>query len=297
MKKFVTLFLAMFFSAGAFAQIPNGGFELWDTSVTPAYLSPKNWDNLNSTTSAVSVYTCQRDSPSVGLNYYVKLTSKTTPLGVAPGVIVSGKIDIATYSAKSGFPFTGRPKSLIGEWQYMASGADQGHVAVLLTKWNLTKLKRDTISFTDHLLVGMEMSWKPFTIDLKYQMAGNPDSAIIVLSSSGATAVAGSYLYVDTLAFKGSVLSAPVMATAPALLSIYPNPATESATIVYSSSNEQAVNISISDVNGRVLKTITSTVKQGENKTTIQTSGFAPGVYFIRLVTETGTEEKKLIIQ
>lgn len=297
MKKLVTLFSAMLFSAGAFAQIPNGGFEAWDTSVTPAYLSPKNWDNLNATTSVASVYTCQRDSPSVGLNYYVKLISKTTPLGVAPGVIVSGKIDVSTSSAKSGFPYTGRPKSLIGEWQYMASGADQGHVAILLTKWNLTKLKRDTISFTDHLLVGMEMSWKPFTIDLKYQLAGNPDSAIIVLSSSGATAVAGSYLYVDTLAFKGSVLGAPVMASAPALLSIYPNPATESATIVYSSSNEQVVNISISDVNGRVLKTINTTAAQGENKTTIQTSGFAPGVYFIRLATETGTEEKKLIIQ
>jgi hypothetical protein len=70
-------------------------------------------------------------------------------------------------------------------------------------------------------------------------------------------------------------------------LSVYPNPTTNNLII----ESPQSAVIEITDVQGQLIKTLTST----DNKTIIDVSAFASGVYFIKATTEKGVVIKKFI--
>lgn len=297
MKKVSTLFTAILFSGILAAQIPNAGFETWTT--TGGYDVPTGWDQLNSMTSSMSTYTCMKGTPGTVGSSYIKLVSKTvTGMGVMPGIAVSGVIDMATIKPKSGFASTIRPVSLTGSWQYMAYGSDQGHIAVLLSKWNTAMNMRDTISYTDYSLPGMAMSWATFTIPLTYRTGAVPDSAIIVLSASGTTPVNSSYLYVDNLAFTGTVPTGiSSIMNGGNSFSIFPNPATNVAIINYASASSQNVKVSVNDISGKLIQTIQLSVVSGKNQIPVDLNGLSKGVYLIRLEGEVGTETKQLVVE
>ena len=193
MKRFqFLLFTLIAASLDLRAQIPNGGFELWNT--TSGYETPDGWDNLNAMTSPMGIYTCEMGAPGVPGASYLELTSRlVSGMGVVPGVAVSGVMDEEVLQASSGFAFGGRPASLTGMWQYMAFGNDQGYIAVYLTKWDSVTNMRETVASKTQNLSGMEMSWANFTINLIYTSGEAPDSAMIVLAASGDSPVNNSY--------------------------------------------------------------------------------------------------------
>ncbi len=297
MKKLVFLFAAVTATMTAIAQIPNAGFETWTN--TAGYNTPTGWDNLNATTNALSVYTCTKGTPGFVGSSYLQLTSKTvTGLGVAPGVAVSGLIDIANYAPKSGFPNTTRPVSLTGSWQYMAYGSDAGSVTILLSKWNSTMMMRDTIAYATQTLSGMVMSWASFTIPLTYRSSSFPDSAMIILSASGTTPVNNSYLYVDDLAFAGSVPSG--VTSLNSILNdviVFPNPATTEISVGYSETEAGSMTINISDITGKIISSTTHNSTQGKNSVSFNTASFRKGIYMVTLVSDAGKHTEKIVIE
>ena len=297
MKKIVTLFTAIVISFTLHAQIPNPGFESWTT--VGSYETPDGWDNLDSLTNALSVYTCEKDTPGYPGASYLKLTSKTAGIYVAPGIAVSGKIDIASMAPRSGFAFTSRPANLVGNWQYMAYGADQGHIAVMLSKWNTSTSTRDTVSFTDYALPGMVMSWATFSIPLTYLSGSVPDTALIVLSASGTTPVNMSYLYVDSLAFSGSVPTTGFAAVTPntAGLSLFPNPSKGTTGILFNSTDVSNARILITDLAGACIFSQSEKCIVGNNRFAINTTHFAPGVYAVRVTNNTGSYTGRLVVE
>jgi hypothetical protein len=297
MKKLSLLFTALVCGTCAFAQIPNNSFETWTDMGT--YIMPNGWDQLNATTATTSVFTCEKGMPGAAGPYYIKLTSKTVPgFGVAPGVAVSGQINLTTYQPKSGFAYTARPANLTGSWQYMAYGSDQGSVSVLLTKWNTALSKRDTVSYTSQALSGMVMSWSTFTIPLTYMTTATPDSAIIVLAASGSTPVNLSYLYVDNLAFSGTVTNGVTAINSNiADAAIFPNPASNRITVSYNSASAGPVSINIMDLNGRTVAKHNVAATTGNNSIDINTANLAKGVYAVSISDEHNTQIKKLVIE
>lgn len=295
MKRFSTLFLSVAITGSALAQIPNAGFETWTAHT--GYDTPDSWGNLNSFTTLASVYTCEKGTtaPAAG-SAYIKLTSKTVPLvGTVPGIAVTGNINTTTFSVSGGFPNTTRPAKLSGQWQYMASGSsDHAHIAVLLTKWNLATSKRDTVAFTDSILSGMAMSWTAFDINLKYYSGKYPDTAIILLASSGLTPVAGSYLWVDGLAFNGTVPSGVVTVKGDANPTVlYPNPASSVLNIYYYSLYGGSVKMNVHDMSGRLLQQNNSTITAGENNIPVNTAALPHGNYILRISDDFGGVEEK----
>jgi hypothetical protein len=300
MKKLITLCSAIVMSSSLLAQVPNGGFETWTT--VSGYDVPTGWDQLNAMTSSMSTYTCMKGTPGTAGASYLKLVSKTvTGMGVMPGISCSGMLDqsiMTNIVPKYGVPSTVRPVSLTGSWQYMAYGADQGHISVLLSKWNIAMNKRDTVSYTNYMLPGMAMSWATFTIPLTYMTAGTPDSAIILLSASGTTPVNNSYLYVDNLAFTGAVPTGVLsIANSTSSMSVFPNPASGSATISYNGASDKEITVLVIDMSGRTTLTMIQSVKSGENKFPINITGFAKGVYTIKVVDGLNTQIQKIIIE
>jgi Secretion system C-terminal sorting domain len=277
---------------------PNAGFETWTN--TSGYNTPIGWGNLNSKTASASVYTCEKATPGYGgSGSYLQLTTKNIAgIGLVPGKAVCGVLDTGTALPVTGFAYTDRPVSLTGAWQHMASGADQGYVTVMLSKWNTGTNSRDTIAITSRRLSGMVMVWSSFSILLSYSSGSYPDSAMIILSASGTTPAAGSYLYVDSLAFTGSTpseISNYSNSTLPMTLS--PNPACHATILKYYASAEYPMNITVSDITGKVVTNFSGMAVLGQNEFNIDLKSFSKGLYFLKLVGEEGTQMQRLMVE
>jgi hypothetical protein len=293
MKKNLLLVLALItnFTFLKAQSIPNAGFENW-TSMG-SYSNPNGWDQLNSLTSLAGIFTCEQGSPGNVGSFYLKLTSKTAPgVGVAPGVAVSGVIDIATQTAKSGFAFSAQPQALTGKWQHMIFGSSQGYVDVKLTKWNSNTNSRITVA-TGHVdLTGMAMSWANFSVPLAYLETFAPDSCIITLSASGTTPTNNDYLWVDELAFTGSVTGL-LDFNSKQNFSLFPNPSATNLIIDLSSLKGSDVQVSVFDILGNEMISLNK-VNVSSN-TSIDISNLAVGNYVLNIISDEGLISKKFI--
>jgi hypothetical protein len=298
MKKTVLLSALVMAAFGASAQIPNAGFETWST--VGSYSEPDSWGTLNAMTTSMSVYTAEKGTPGSPGTSYLKLTSKTvTGMGVMPGIAATGQINMSTMNVTGGFPYTTRPANLTGSWQYMAmSGSDQGFVAAYLTKWNSTTMKRDTVASAVKPLAGMAMSWATFSIPLTYNMSFAPDSALIIMSSSGMTPANGSYLWVDNLAFSGAGPTA-ITSTESIInnVTLYPNPTKDKINLSYSIKESGNYSVQIVDLLGKVVSTQTIHALQGNNRLSIDIPTLAAGTYSLNLSNGTQSAAQKFVVQ
>lgn len=298
MKRIVysVVLILISFTASFGQAIPNNGFENW-TSMG-SYNNPNQWSCLNDMSSPLGVYTCLKGTPGSVGTAYIKLISKNAiGVGCVPGVAVCGTIDQTTFLPNSGFPISGRPQSLTGKWQYMASGADQGFIAVALTHWDNTLGTRDTVATLYEALGGMAMSWATFTLPVNYLNGNDPDTCVIVLSASqanGATATANSYLYVDELAFSG-VVAGIAPAPAPLGFDVSPNPATTKISVRVNDTKDKNATLKIINFQGEIVKTIEHL---GTGMTTdVDIADLAKGSYIIQVKQNNKTISKNIIKQ
>jgi hypothetical protein len=271
--------------------IPNAGFENWTNM--GAYSNPNGWDQLNSLTNLASIFTCEQGTPGNVGTYYLKLTSKTAgTFGVVPGVAVSGLIDVATQQPKSGFAFNAQPQALTGKWQHMIFGSSQGYIDVQLTKWNSTSNSR-TIVANGHVdLTGMAMSWANFSIPLAYLETFAPDSCIISMRASGNAPTNNDYLWIDELAFTGSVTGIKNQNVS-TKLAVFPNPSTGNLTLDLSSISDKQVIVTIFDLQGNKIKQIQGL--QVSSNATIDISELAQGNYLLNIISKTEIITSKFI--
>lgn len=294
-KSILSIVATAFFSASAFAQIPNNGFENWTAVGT--YSVPDGWGTMNNTTALAGIYTATKATPGSPGASYLKLTSKTVGPGVVNGIAVSGKLDSTTMLPISGFPFISQPLSFTGKWQHMIYGSSQGSISVTLTKWNSGTNQREVIAIANQTLSGMAMSWANFTINFNYLSSIAPDSCTIVLKASGANPTNNDYLWVDNLAFSGSVTGINNIETYVSNISVYPNPSIENITVELNIKKTSDIKLQLVDMLGKSVKSINTTEAQGAYKTIINTTGLSKGTYFLKVVANEYVEIKKVIVQ
>jgi hypothetical protein len=216
-------------------------------------------------------------------------------MGIQPGIAVSGVLNTTTFEAVSGFPYTDRPESLDGSWQYMAGGSDQGYIAVYLTKWNTGLNLRDTLAQLKYPLPGMVMSWRNFSLPFIWSGSAYPDSAMIILSASGKNPVNGSYLYIDDLAFAGGTVGMNNLSTIPDLI-IYPNPVTRNKLMIDLKRKDfTAESIDILDIQGNTIPG--KTMINQHFPVTLDVSDLHPGEYFLRINSQGTRFRQKFIKQ
>jgi hypothetical protein len=298
MKKVLFTTAAAMLALAVFAQqIPNAGFENWNT--TAGYNNPDDWDNTNSIMGSMGAYTVTKGTPGNPGDSYIKITTVSHMGTTIPGIAVSGSLDISNpLDIKySGFAFSERPEKLTGSWQYMAMGPnDQGFIYVLLTKWNAATMSRDTVGSGRELLAGMVMSWADFSIPMTYSDPAPPDSAIIVLAASGAGTelTANSYLYVDNLAFQDGGTGINAATKLVEDLTVYPVPAKNTMTVYFKTINKaQKLSVELTDIQGRSL--LQKTIK--ENHFILDVSIIASGNYFLKITDGRQSQVKKVTIE
>jgi thiol-disulfide isomerase/thioredoxin len=79
-------------------------------------------------------------------------------------------------------------------------------------------------------------------------------------------------------------------------IGVYPNPAKDFAIVGIRMNNPSVVEISITDISGRIVYSNRSEVEEGDSQIRINTSEFATGVYSIVVNTKDGILQEKLII-
>ncbi|MCF8450081.1 MAG: T9SS type A sorting domain-containing protein [Taibaiella sp.] len=304
MIRLFTLLFIFIFTGTSFAQIPNAGFETWTT--VSGSNRPGSWDTPNGTVMLPGIFSCDSgmDAPPQGESY-LKLTTRIEKNIFVPGLAVTGTVDIFpgyhNYHIRGGFPYTVRPESLTGKWRHKAStSVDHAQVGVYMWKWNTTLNRRDTVAFKDSVLTGMALSWTTFTIPLTYTSGLFPDSALIVLASSASSGVHTdtSYLYVDDLAFTGTVPSGVISVPLPDMATtVYPNPATGTASVYYHSNVSRDIAINLSGLDGKIVRSISPRATAGENSFTLNLHGLAQGVYFVKIIDENGIIQRKLQVE
>jgi len=294
-KAILSIISVVALSASAMAQIPNAGFESFTT--VGSYEVPNGWGTMNNTTATYSVYTATKGTPGSPGASYLKLISKTVSASVVNGIAVSGVLDSITMKPKSGFPCTLQPVSFTGKWQHMIYGTSQGSVKAVLTKWNVGLSKRDTVAIAAQTLAGMAMSWANFNINFTYLSSVVPDSCIIELRASGSAPTVNDYLWVDNLAFSGSVTGIENHESFLTNMIVYPNPSSENVNFKFNIKTAQQVNIEITDINGKLIRSTNFGKIQGETNQNMNISGIAKGTYFVKIKGEDATETRKLVIE
>jgi hypothetical protein len=298
MKKllYLSLFLLVFYPG--LAQIPNAGFENWTNMGT--YDIPDHWGNLNPSTTTYGVFTVAKgvSAPASGLAY-AKLTTKGVGTAIVPGIIVSGQLDTTTLRPLSGFAYSDRPEKLKGKWQFMGYGTDAATIGAWLTKWNNLTLQRDTIATLYTTTTGMLHTWGTFSFPFEYRTSSNPDTAVIMISSSGKAPVKYSFIWVDDLSFEGNVTGIESKEQLANIVSVYPNPASTYLDISITSQKGERGRIMLIDNIGNQVIERFEEISAGSNHIILDldSNRIHSGMYFLQVQTTEGTMVRKIIIR
>jgi len=184
-------------------QMPNGSFETW--TQTGSYAEPNSWSTPNPTTASLGTFTVTKETAVVQSGTAAAKIQTKSVLGIQiPGLLTLGtfSINLVTMEAKieGGTPFTSRPSSLTGYYQYEPKFGDECFVGVLLLKqignsW-------DTLGTGSFASTSNILTWTPFTANINYNSQDDPTHLnIIILSSDRNNPQPNSTLYIDNLSF------------------------------------------------------------------------------------------------
>ena len=203
MKKLYTLVLfLMLLSVAGRSQtstLPNGNLDNWhfETHQSPGggYWVPDGGFfktiNILDTIQTPSGITCFRsDTVHTGTHAARLVTREIAILQILiPGVVGTLELDMANITAKVGTPYTFPAKAASFQGWYRSTPVlgDSAGAAVLLSKWNTTTHKRDTLGFKLLTFKGLVSNYTFFDTPIPYTGPNvMPDSiTMLLLASAG----------------------------------------------------------------------------------------------------------------
>jgi hypothetical protein len=196
MKRVITiaLFSLLIATIGYSQQNVRGGnFESWKYITAHGYYEPDSsiFSTLNildtiPTPAGITVY--PSDTAHTGLHSAGCITGYIDLLAIIiPGVIGTINIDWTTSKAVLGIPYPygdTKPTRFSGWYQSYPLLNDSSAAVLLLSKWNTTTKKRDTLAYNRIPFHGTVNTWTPFDTLVYYRdNTTKPDSLTILLLS------------------------------------------------------------------------------------------------------------------
>jgi hypothetical protein len=261
MKHLFTLVLLALAMNAAYSQTPvlkenvviaNGDFENWYNVPTFNYedIGTGPTDNWTATLNSLAAVPPTAGGPGPVTvfkttdvhsgNYAAKAVSAPFPLGPVtifiPGMIGTAQMDMVGVRALLGKPCADcRPSHFKGFYKYEPVNGDSCGAVILLSRWNSTAKKRDTIGYGKMVQREAVSTYTPFDITVNYTGAGVVDSiTLLVVSSAGFNVInfmgsvgqSGNTMYVDdlTLDYPNGIQQVVMPEVA---VTAYPNPATD----------------------------------------------------------------------
>ncbi len=106
----------------------------------------------------------------------------------------------------------------------------------------------------------------------------------------------GNCMYLDNISASGWAVSVEELFSENNI-SIYPNPAVNTAALELTVEDVQNVDIRIYDMTGRTIQLFNKTLTTGSNVISLDTKDFTNGMYFIEVSSDSKTSTRKLVIQ
>ncbi len=289
MKKIVIVISAfLLFTVETKAQTPDFNFENW-TTILGTLQDPQGWASLNTASifgTPQSVFK-ETAAPYAGTSsaiiQTVVLTGISLPGIDTAGLLITAAVQLSPPSFNFGKPYTVRSAALSFASKYTPVNNDSAFVYAYLTKWNVNH--QDTIARGYYSTGTTTNTYSVNSINMIYDASfgnTNPDSMHIYISSSiflHDGAQVGSTFYIDSLAWSGIVIGINDIDGKMNTVSVCPNPASNTVSIVCS---VKANLVEITDITGRKL----GTYSMNNNKTTIQTTTFAKGMYIYNMLND-----------
>jgi hypothetical protein len=296
MKKiYFTFYILIFIIPLAVAQIPNGGFELWNAAGNDI----TGWESTNGLSQLGNPQTIYRSTNAYSGTYACEINTKKI-IAKPPGVYIpdySGSMFVGKQiSVRSipGFPYTERPEKFTFWYQYNARNNDSATSLILLTKWNTPLNKRDTVAISYNLITdSVGIYTKKEALLTYFDPLTRPDTAIIYFSSATNHAnKEGARFLLDELNLVGGTVGLQEKNNA-AGLAVFPNPSPNGFMYVSVRTEIKMEQIIIYNING-------SKVWQTENFNgdELQINTQLPaGLYLLELRHSKGFETKKIAIE
>jgi hypothetical protein len=297
MKRTIFVLLVSLFSIVLKAQttIPNSNFENWTISSMNTTDSLIGWSSSNAVviSPVISLY---KETPANQGNYSVNLV--TAPFGYIGystiGVLVNGNALFSyggggggantDYASGGGTPISFKPTSVNGFYKTSTlTLGDLPLAKVLLTKYNSTFSKRDTVSYSEYSFTA-STDYSMFSIPLTDLMPGViPDTITTIFYSSNPATVeqlhVWSDLYLDSIFLVQNNTEIANLNNSPEL-KVTPNPS--NGVFVVSNDLNQPLNLEIYNSLGQKIKSITSSTI--EKSIIIDLNQFPAGIYFLKTI-------------
>ena len=280
MKKLFTFLAAALLATTSYAQqVPNAGFEIWQTktgiglSGPFTYNVPQNWQ-LGFISDMLSTFGM---APNVGKSnvagtgsFALKLSSNADSIGA----------DVTT-TFRLGQ--NARPDAMTGTFRtsgIVTDPSDYGQAFIFLTKWN--GISRDTIGFGSADLASSPTAFTQFSAPITYMSSATPDTAIaymLYFPEEGNTSVTIDDLFIMYLL--GTKENTPL-----AQFKFFPNPVSDNATITFNAASAEKGTLIIRDMTGREIRNQSlGLLKAGANSIPVNTSELKAGLYIATLQT------------
>ena len=329
MNKIITLSLAAVISSAtlfAQTQITNGGFENWGNASPGVSTEPTNWySNLSGSNIAqLGSQTCfQCTSPVHSGTYSVRLETESQNLGfetvIVNGSLTTGVVDAPTTTKSDGYigtvnystasddrrmPFTGRPDSIVGYYQYSSGGAGElGKIRAILHTGDYYDPETPTTyhpdptanKIADALFLtptSNVTSWTRFSVAFTYTSAANPAYIMInaTPSDNQNTTVAGSQLWLDDIAVVYNATGINQLTNNQNLKVYY---ADKTVFVDLQNINNDESTLSVFDLTGKLM----SSQKIEDNKlNSVNVSGLNTGMYLYQIIGSAYQKTGKFII-
>ena len=278
---FFLLLGILFFTIASNAQIPNGGFENWESNGNPV-----GWWTNN----APGVYiTITKSSDAHSGSWAVEgNVASVSGIGVGPAII-SGVEGL-------GIPINFRPAAITGYYKFTSINGDYMQVQADFMKSGVGGVGGGAANLNP------AGTYSQFSIDINYLTGDVPDTVLIAIfiAGNGGFPNVGSKMFVDDLAWSNSSDVKELGNGIPdefALMQNYPNPFNPSTTIRYSIPEASFATVKVYDMLGKEVATLVNEEQSAGNyEVDFNAAGLSSGMYFYKLQTDNFVETKKMLL-
>lgn len=294
MKKLFTLAFIAVCSASANAQVMNGGLEDWTTytSDTASLIQPNHWYGSDSLTYGLaSMYMLEpaqqvfREDNNVNTgDHAAKLVSHDVGslVGVAPGIIANGKINIdglsGEFSFIGGTSVTEKVAYIHAMVDYQPQGADVGAIFVQAVMEGQGVNGTDSVIGTGTLSIDGTSGYENMGIAIDYiNQVDVPDLIQIAFFSSEeiGSGEEGSTMYVDDVSLTlASTVNNVVKAAG---IKCFPNPVNDGVLNI-TNTNKEKLTLNVVSATGQLVNTMSFS-----GNTQVSLSALTNGMYFVNI--------------
>lgn len=277
--KLYSILSALFLlSSFSFAQIPNGGFESWNTDVD-GNINPNSWETTNDISSGFTSVT--QYTPAYVGSYSMLVKSWNSGFGIIGGV------------SSVSFPYTQKPTYLKACIKTNVMPGDDIYIIVALYRADSIISSSTNCTFVVDSTIN---NFRCINFPISYQYNLVPDSAEIMIVAGNSSAQLGTQVIVDDLSF-GFTSGIDELSNNIQDLTVYPNPAQSNVFFAAYLSKTSDITIKIYDLNGCVLneKTLRD-VDFGSHEFNLPISNLSNGLYFYSVESNNNTINGKFIV-